>query len=142
MRKEKGERRNALRSVVLLESCGVFLCLIRAESLSACLVWTHAVRPFLNRDSLPSNVHASFRNQDSSPSNVHASFPLVPQFLWFSLKRKEKGEMADALMYRTVFLLSPFSFLIFRKGCSYYIMPRSRSSSCHFQAVLSESSSV
>ena len=38
--------------------------------------------------------------------------PIVLQILWFLLKRKEKGEMADALMYRTVFLLSPFSFLI------------------------------
>ncbi len=132
-----------MRSVVLLESCGVFLCLIRAESLSACLVWTHAVRPSLNRDSSPSNVHASFPQSRFIASKQCACvLPIVPQFLWFSLKRKEKGEMADALKYRTVFLLSPFSFLIFRKGCSYYMMPRSRSSSCHFQAVLSESSSV
>jgi hypothetical protein len=100
-----------MRSVVLLESCGVFLCLIRAESLSACLVWTHAVRPSsieIHRQQcacvLPSiEIH---REQCASV------LPIVPQFLRFSLKRKEKGEMADALMYRTVFLLSPFSFLI------------------------------
>ncbi len=60
----------------------------------------------------------------------------LPFFLLIK-KRKEKKEKRKD--YASA--ISPFSFLVsyFKR---YYMMPRSRSSSCHFQAVLSESSSV
>ena len=62
----------------------------------------------------------------------------LPFFLLI-FREKEKRKKKRERTMRQPFLLSPFSFLI-SKG--YYMMPRSRSSSCHFQAVLSESSSV
>ena len=58
MRKERGKMRDEKGKM----PCGAWFCMsraecfyawIRAESLSACLVWTHAVRPSLNRDSSP-----------------------------------------------------------------------------------------
>ena len=90
MGNERGERRNAMRSVVLLESCGVFLCLIRAESLSACLVWTHAVRPSFNRDSRqqamcmrPSSIEIHRQAMCMRPSHISA----IPQVF-----TKKKGK--------------------------------------------------